>query len=131
MKKGILFTLLVLFALSSCSKDDDKDQDSQDVSELIIGTWSAGDGSCNGGYTFWADGTWSFGTFQGCPETCGIMPFGGTYTVTGNEIQSTGGPGQLDNLRGRVEIKNDTFTLYDSDSNELLASYVKTTGCQN
>ena len=120
-------TLVVSISLLSisCKKDGDE-KDGADIRTLIVGKWKSVSISCNAGYEFRADGTWSFKDFDGCGNLCGALPYGGTYEIiNGNIIQSTGGPAVGDNLNGRVEMVNGVFTLYDRDTGNLIDRFSK------
>lgn len=125
-----LLPLLFCLALSagSCKKSSDTPKGG-DISVLIIGKWKSPQTTCNSGYTFRADGTWSHGDFDACGNVCGAMPFGGTYQINGNTISSTGGPGQNDSINGRVEIGNGMMKVYDSSTGNLIISFNQVTGC--
>ena len=131
MKQLFLMGLLGLTFLTSCSKSDEIDEDMPDgdLSELIIGKWTAAGRTCNGGHTFRRDGTWSYGNFFDCEDICGFHDFGGPYSISGDILTATGGPGAGDSPNGRLVIADGSLKLYDIETGALILSAVPQTGC--
>jgi len=128
MKILIPLVLAAILISTSCKKSSDS-PDGGDISVLIIGKWKYTQMNCNSGFIFRNDGTWSFDDFSACGNTCGALPYGGTYQINGNTISSSGGLAQSDNLNGRVEIEGDVMKIYDSSTGNLIATLSKITGC--
>lgn len=135
MKAFLTFIILILFSFNSCSKSNDDttiNDTPKNLSELIVGKWKYPDSPCHSGYIYKSDGTWSWGDFDvdDCnPESCGYLIFGGTYTINGNILFSTGGPGESDNLRGKIEITGGVFKVYDENTNVLIETFSKAPEC--
>lgn len=129
MKK--LFLLLALVILGntgiscSSSSDDEREKTQGNLSDLIIGRWKYQNATCNSGYTFNVDGTWSIGDFESdCNgDPCGYSYYGGTYSISGDILYSEGAPAEDVNLRGRVEISEEEFTIFNEDTGEPIFSF--------
>lgn len=131
MKKLFLLPLLLTLMIFSC-KDSEDDEPQKDWLELITGQWIRENSACeNAGYTINADGTWKYGAFDGCSNNCGVFPFGGTYSFVSGKLSFTGGPGESDNLRGRVELTEKVLEIYDEDTGVLISRYLRFAGCQS